>query len=79
MSTSELTELTRVPSIDSIPDVDFIKQTFNDLLLIQNDDDNNISDFKIKEMNGDMIPEPMLQEDKSRFVLFPIKQPDVWY
>jgi len=30
-------------------------------------------------MNGDMIPEPMLQADKSRFVLFPIKQPDVWY
>jgi len=30
-------------------------------------------------MNGDFAPEPMLQEDKSRFVLFPIKQPDVWY
>jgi len=30
-------------------------------------------------MNGDMTPEPMLQADKSRFVLFPIKQPDVWY
>lgn len=30
-------------------------------------------------MNGEMVPEPMLQEDKARFVLFPIKQPDVWY
>ena len=71
-------ELTRVPSIDSIPEVDFIKQAFDDLHLQGDDNDDVISDFKLKEMNGDMIPEPMLQEDKGRFVLFPIKQPDVW-
>ena len=33
--------------------------------------------FKIKEMEGKLEPEPLLQEDKTRFVLFPIKQPDV--
>ena len=34
--------------------------------------------FKIKEMKGKLAPEPLLQEDKTRFVLFPIKQPDIW-
>ncbi len=36
-----------------------------------------ISDFKRKEMNGELVPEPLLIEDKSRFVLFPIKHNDV--
>ena len=35
------TELTRSQSIDSIPEVDFIKQTFADLNL-QNDDDDEV-------------------------------------
>ena len=35
-------ELSRSVSIDSIPEVDFIKQTFADLNL-QNDNDNDVS------------------------------------
>lgn len=38
---------------------------------------NKPSDFKLKEMNGELLQEPLLAEDKSRFVLFPIKYPDV--
>jgi ribonucleotide reductase beta subunit family protein with ferritin-like domain len=34
--------------------------------------------FKLKEMNGELEDEPLLVEDKTRFVLFPIKQPDIW-
>jgi len=30
------------------------------------------------ELEGKMIPEPLLKEDKSRFVLFPIKHDDIW-
>ena len=36
-----------------------------------------VSEFKIKEANGELLPEPLLVEDKSRFVLFPIKHTDV--
>ena len=35
------------------------------------------TEYKLQELNGDLAPEPLLQEDKTRFVLFPIKQPDV--
>ena len=38
---------------------------------------NLVSEFKIKEANGELLPEPLLVEDKSRFVLFPIKHTDV--
>jgi ribonucleoside-diphosphate reductase subunit M2 len=34
--------------------------------------------FKVREANGELAPEPLLQEDKTRFVLFPIKQPEIW-
>jgi hypothetical protein len=60
----------------SIPDVNFLSVT----------DENcspNVSvtvamtEFKRKELNGEFAPEPMLQEDKTRFVLFPIKHADV--
>jgi len=36
-----------------------------------------ISEFRLKEMNGELAPEPLLIEDKSRFVLFPIRHNDV--
>jgi len=36
------TELTRSQSIDSIPEVDFIKQTFADLNLQNDDDDTEV-------------------------------------
>ncbi|KAJ1421127.1 ribonucleotide reductase small subunit, partial [Ochromonadaceae sp. CCMP2298] len=37
-----------------------------------------VTEFKKLEMSGKLKPEPLLMEDKSRFVLFPIKQPDIW-
>ena len=37
----------------------------------------NITEFKKKEMNGELHPEPLLTVDKTRFVLFPIKHDDV--
>ena len=65
----------RKDSFDSIPEVDFINE------LVRGDieklDKELISAFKLMEMNGELKPEPLLIEDKSRFVLFPIKQPDV--
>jgi hypothetical protein len=39
--------------------------------------EDKISIFRLKEMNGENKPEPLLIEDKARFVLFPIKQPEV--
>lgn len=35
------------------------------------------TDFKIKELNGELLPEPLLVPDRTRFVLFPIKHNDV--
>lgn len=65
----------RKDSFDSIPEVDFIKQLMSDD--IEYLDNQLISEFKKLEMNGQLKPEPLLTEDKARFVLFPIKQPDV--
>lgn len=36
------------------------------------------SAFRIKEMRGELLPEPLLIKDKRRFVLFPIKHTDIW-
>jgi hypothetical protein len=80
MSSSPSTPLidersTRSSSFDSIPDVEFLQK-----MLEQDLNDANqqlVTDFKRKEKNGELIPEPLLMEDKSRFVLFPIKHNDV--
>jgi len=37
-----------------------------------------VSAFRQRELNGEMLPEPLLQENKNRFVLFPIRHKDVW-
>jgi hypothetical protein len=37
----------------------------------------NATEFKQKELRGELLPEPLLVEDKTRFVLFPIKHNDV--
>jgi len=64
----------RSDSFESIPDVEFIKT----MLAEENKAlDNSISLFKVKENNMELLPEPLLIEDKSRFVLFPIKHTDV--
>ena len=65
----------RSESFDSIPDVEFIRDVLADECRAF--DNGAISAFKVKENNGEMLPEPLLVEDKSRFVLFPIKHPDV--
>ncbi len=66
-------KLTRADSIDSLPDAEFLCPSAMMKLL----DQPTQSEFKRMEAEGRLIPEPMLMEDKSRFVLFPIKQPDV--
>ena len=65
----------RSASFESIPEVDFIKQMVDDEI----NDINKIlvSDFKKLELEGKLLPEPLLTADKSRFVLFPIKHTDV--
>lgn len=64
----------RSDSFESIPEVEFIK----DVIAEENKAlDNSISLFKLRENNKELLPEPLLTEDKSRFVLFPIKHTDV--
>jgi hypothetical protein len=63
-------------SFESIPEVDFVKQMVEQELAAL-DIVTKPTDFKLKEMSGELLPEPLLAEDKGRFVLFPIKQPDV--
>lgn len=64
----------RSDSFDSIPEVEFIKDALSEEC---RNVEPYISEFKKKELNGELLPEPLLVEDKSRFVLFPIKHPDV--
>lgn len=66
----------RSDSFDSIPEVEFIHDVLADESRAL-DHQSAISAFKVRENNGEMLPEPLLVEDKSRFVLFPIKHPDV--
>ena len=35
------------------------------------------TEYKLHELDGKLLPEPLLIEDPTRFVLFPIKNPDV--
>ena len=68
-------EIQRTESLDTIPSAGF-EITVKSLI----DDMNNammVSEFKRMEANGELKPEPLLMEDKSRFVLFPIKHNDV--
>ncbi|KAE9007080.1 hypothetical protein PR003_g18066, partial [Phytophthora rubi] len=37
-----------------------------------------MSEYKLKEVNGELQPEPFLVENPNRFVLFPIQEHDVW-
>lgn len=39
---------------------------------------NKPTEFKLLEIQGKLKPEPLLIEDKTRFVLFPIKHDDIW-
>jgi len=41
-------------------------------------EEKEISEFKRKELNGELQPEPLLRENSNRFVLFPIENHAVW-
>ena len=56
---------------DTFPEVDFISENYQ-----QNDQD-SVTEVRKLEMQGLLEPEPLLKEDKSRFVLFPIQHSDV--
>ena len=64
---------TRSESFDTIPSVGFLEIT-----VVEDLSPVTASLFKIREANGELKPEPLLAEDKSRFVLFPIKHNDIW-
>ena len=64
--------ITRIDSIESIASVDFLEE-----ILVKDKPIELITIFKKMELNGEMKPEPLLIEDKQRFVLFPIKHNDV--
>ena len=67
-------------SFESIPDIGLFKSMILDeVTQSENNDKENMTVFKMKELNGDFKAEPLLIEDKSRFVLFPIKHTDVSY
>lgn len=66
---------TRSGSFESIPEVEFLKEMLEED--IRETEIEIASEFKRKEKNGLLLPEPLLIEDKARFVLFPIKHTDV--
>lgn len=49
---------------------------------LKNDSDEKnksfMSEFKLKELSGTLLPEPYLVSNPNRFVLFPIQETDVW-
>ena len=67
----------RVDSETSIESVDFLVETLEKTPLGGEDKLPKVSEHRLKEMNGELEPEPLLAEDKNRFVLFPIKHNDV--
>lgn len=66
---------TRSESFESIPEVDFVRDMISEEIAAM--ENSLVSEFKLKEKNGDLLPEPLLNEDKCRFVLFPIQHHDV--
>ena len=56
---------------NTFPEVDFLgsSPTY--------DDQDEMTEFRKQELEGLLEPEPLLREDKSRFVLFPIQHSDV--
>ena len=53
---------------------DFIKEMIGDEMR----NIAHISDEKKRENMGELLPEPLLVPDKTRFVLFPIQHTDIW-
>lgn len=74
---AEEIKMEREESFGTIPSVEFLSEQLQEVEL-ENNAKVQMSEFRQKEISGLLKPEPLLQEDKSRFVLFPIKQPDIW-
>jgi hypothetical protein len=72
LTMSEMNRITKSDSFDSMGSVDFLV----DELTINSASKPEPSEMRKKEMSGEIV-ESFLQEDKSRFVLFPIKHHDV--
>lgn len=66
----------RSDSLDSLPDVSFLSLSPEHGGAVPGE--LIMSDFKKMEIRGELLPEPMLMEDKGRFVVFPIKHNDIW-
>lgn len=71
----------RTESIDSVdttetnntfPEVDFLRSTSYEAHT-----KDTVTEFRQREIDGLFDEEPLLKEDKSRFVLFPIEHSDV--
>ena len=73
-----IVDITRSTSCESIDSVDFLDEgLIRESIAVENEPDFLTSEFKKRELRGEMQPEPLLLEDKQRFVLFPIKHTDV--
>ena len=77
MSGFEAKPVTRTDSLESIESVDFLVEGLEKAQLSSGEDRVRVSEHRLKEKNGELLPEPLLIEDKQRFVLFPIKHQDV--
>ena len=62
---------------DSIESVDFLVGFEEEKQGAGTEEESLVSEFKQMELRGELKPEPLLMEDKQRFVLFPIKHTDV--
>jgi hypothetical protein len=59
----------------TVSNIDFLVETLESDLKIESS--TSVSDNRQKEINGEIIPEPLLYEDKKRLCLFPITRHDV--
>ena len=66
----------RSDSLDSMPSVDFLMESVENLTLGSMEKP-KMTEMRRKELAGELKPEPLLSEDPTRFVLFPIKHNDV--
>lgn len=64
-------------SLESLPEAGFISEMIHNHQGQIIAPASLVSEYKMKELNGEFLPEPLLLEDKTRFVLFPIKHNDV--
>jgi hypothetical protein len=77
MASFERASVPRSDSLESIESVDFLVESLENADLSANAEGPVMSEHRLKEKNGELLPEPLLVEDKQRFVLFPIKHHDV--